>query len=276
MRLVVLSALLVVSGEEKHSSQSRRHTLSRQKRKAHQDWQYEVTQEFANLPNCRIKTRKQMIVYLSESRLSSLIRQAEGIDAPDSEIALMMDKHARGIFSHVANYGVRMVGMISHTGDIARFKMEIGGNDRETIIAGLQWLNPVCISLEQEDLPALCPNPLGLGVLQSTWHDVHGEFDRIQPATIIDTMENVATRLAFSLDTQAHAEIAKTIDPAGYEQGFEEWCQQNGIRNPTAHHDEVERHRQAEITERQQQEQARLDEWRSRGAESSSWDIREI
>src|SRR6266567_3544796 len=112
----------------------------------------------------------QMIVTLSERRLSELIRGLEGINDTDSEIAFKMKSYAGRLFKYVYDgYGIKMVGLVEHTGDIGSFSFDIsdigrnyqtGDFDWQKLIGGLQFMNCLAVTVEESDIEQICTGPV--------------------------------------------------------------------------------------------------------------------
>jgi hypothetical protein len=148
---------------------------------------------------------KNMVLTLSERRLSELIRSLEGISDTDSEIAFRMQHYCSRLFAHVANdYGIRMVGMVETHGDLGSFQFDIssigrdwqtGDFDWQKLIGGLQFLNPVAVTVEARDMEAICTGLVATGMIDN-WNNYAPTLQRlsvsqVQPAIEAACMETV-------------------------------------------------------------------------------------
>src|SRR5262249_39238598 len=100
-----------------------------------------------------------MIVTVS-NRTVALIKQLEGLDdaTTDSEILENVHRYGANLGRYLADFGVQMAGALRDTGEICDYQCNITSSDRETVIKGLQVLNPLNITVEFDDLPKLVLN----------------------------------------------------------------------------------------------------------------------
>src|SRR6266700_6919698 len=167
-----------------------------------------------------------MIITLSERRLSELIRGLEGIQDTDEEIAFQMQRHAIRLFRHVAeDYRIRMVGLVEHSGGIGSFKFDIsgigknwqtGGFDFEKLTAGLSFINPLCVSLEEQDIEHICDGPVATAMMDH-WEEYAGTLQRITVSEIQPAIEKACLEFAWKppsrnrVDRQPGARLRTSI-----------------------------------------------------------------
>jgi len=197
-----------------------------------------------------------MIATLSENRLRDLIRSLENLpNYTDDELLVKFDKYCKKLFSYVhRDFGIRFVGMVSIAGTIgaARFTLE---GDRERAIQGLIYLNPVSITAEVEDLGCLVPNTVMCA--RAAWPEIAGQFERISPGELFDTIERVIPEVAFRPAPPATSETEALMS----ELNFQDWLAQNGLVDPSLKSRAVEQFREKEIAEQQAAEDRHKQKW---------------
>jgi len=207
-----------------------------------------------------------MIVTLSERRLSELIRSLENISDTDSEIAYRMAEYASKLFVHVAEgYGLRMEGMIQHTGDIAEFRFAIGGAkdfhgqiDWDKLVAGLQFMNPLCVSVEREDLAVICDKLIGNQALQS-WDEYAPTLQRILPGQLESRIEAALLKYVWNRPIEITAQTP--TDKLLAELQIQEEFANAGLVDPSLKTQAVDKHREKEIADYQAAEARRHQEF---------------
>ncbi len=209
-----------------------------------------------------------MVITLSERRLSELIRQLEGIADSDSEIAFRMQHFASRIFKHVADcFGIKMVGLLEHQGDIGSFQFDISGvgMDRQSggfkwdkLQSGLNFLNVLAVTVEEKDIEEICSGPVCTAMMDSWDHYAH-TLQRLSVAEIQPAVERACLEYAWkprpapdytgvpALD----AELQYDLDTAQ--------LQRAGLKNPLEKVEAIEAYRRAEEAAYAAQEAARLD-----------------
>ena len=180
-----------------------------------------------------------MIVALSNSGITRLIREVEGLPphTTDSEIVLLMDRYRQSLWSHLENFGVRFVALVgaNQQGDIGAFKFTLDASHtehaRQDRIGGLNFLRPVCVSVEVEDLPALILNPPVLAAMKDRWADpaLCSQFFKISPSQILDQLERAAGKVAFGPRPEWEQPDNEIIAEAQ----FQTWLQTHGLKDPT-------------------------------------------
>jgi len=131
-------------------------------------------------------------------------------------------------------------------GEIGTARLSLDpSREREDLIAGLNFLRPVAITLGLEDLDALSPNVMGRSILRDHWFEIEGQLSRIQPHGLIDRLEDIATKIAFHPDTQ----LEQQLNPVGVEQGFQRWAEEYGVKDPLEHQRAVDEFRAQEEAE---------------------------
>jgi hypothetical protein len=199
-----------------------------------------------------------MILTLSERRLSELIRSLEGISDTDSEIAFRMQHYCSRLFAHIANdYGIRMLGLVEHHGDLGSFQFDIspigrnwqtGDFDWEKLSGGLHFLNPVAVTVEARDMQAICTGLVATGMIDN-WNNYANTLQRlsvsqIQPAIEAACMETVwkqpaqmgGTEIERNMsDLEFRLQLERSGDPAARE-----------LLRSLVHQDEVDSYRRAE------------------------------
>ncbi len=153
-----------------------------------------------------------MIVSLSERRVSELIRSLENINDSDSEIAFRMQHYAAKLFTHVNDgYGVKFVGMSETHGDIGSFKFDIHGCkdfhgqiDWNKLVGGLQFLNPLCVSVEPEDVTVICDKLIGNQAL-AAWPEYEATLQRITPGELQSRIEAALMKYVWNRPIETNA-----------------------------------------------------------------------
>jgi hypothetical protein len=148
-----------------------------------------------------------MIVTLSERRLSELIRQLEGINDSDSEIAFRMQYYAGRVFKHVADaYNLHMVGLLEHQGDIGSFQFDISriGRNWETgdfgwdkLIGGLQFINALAVTVEAIDMEWICTGLIATSATDA-FDDYAHELQRLSVAEVRPKIEAVLLKYVWN------------------------------------------------------------------------------
>src|SRR5262249_14366018 len=137
----------------------------------------------------------------------------------------------------------RMRGQTDESGTLATFSFALdpayNDESRDERISGLQLLNPVSVTVTQDDLPGLVLNPVALAGIRSIWPQVSGAFERILPSEILDQLERAAGQ---SLNS-ARQPIS--------DDEFALFCAQNGLPNPGLERRQREQREQKAITERE-------------------------
>lgn len=197
-----------------------------------------------------------MILTFSEPRFSALVRQLEGISDTDDEILTRLDRFAARLFRHVfETYKLRMESLVEQAGTVAAFRFSLHTSDRVAIYQGLQFLNPVSLTLEEADLPKLILNAPMLGAMRQAWPEVESQFERITPDQLMPLIESVTMKVAFApLPTPTDE-----TEAAVQEYGFQQWLELNGLRDPLAQQNEVDAYRRAEETTYAKSQQAGAD-----------------
>ena len=209
-----------------------------------------------------------MLVTLSERKTSDLIRRLENIpDQTHEEIMVRIKSYAKRLFDYVYNdFGLRMLGLKRQSGAIGIFQFELLTSDREKIVAGLNFLEPVAITVEKNDLPHLILNSPMLAAAREAWYDeLAPQFLDILPGELLDKIEQLVPAIAF------RGEIAAPSDDPGMaaiqESQFQNWCIENGLPVPGEQHRKADEFRLQEELAVEQAQQAKLDEFMSRRAE---------
>jgi len=188
-----------------------------------------------------------MQVTLSERKFNDVVRQMEGLDAATTaeEITDRMQHYANRLFEHLRNnYGVSCQGMLQHTGGLGTFQFSLSPardlEDRSTRLAGISMMNPNSVTVEESDLPALCPNAITRVSLEDNWLQIAGPLMKCLPGEIPDLLERAAQQSLRSPDIFAQ-------DPSTVEQGFEYWLERTGLKDPLAAHRQREAAEQKEL-----------------------------
>ena len=196
----------------------------------------------------------QMIICVSNRRFGDVIRQLEGLgnDVTAAEIEENGDRYGKRLGEYVRSYGVNIVGARLR-GEIIDLNAALTSNDRETVIRGVQMLQPLNVSVEQGDLPRLILNRIMLACFQENWFEVQPLLSKIQPSGLLNLLEDIAGKIAFG---QRSPEKAVETDL-----GFESWCLANGLPVPGAARNAYDRYREAEVAEAQEYRQEQHDKW---------------
>jgi hypothetical protein len=144
-----------------------------------------------------------MLVTLSERRLSERIKQLEGINDSPEEITFRMSHYASRLFAHVNEFGVRFVGMVGQSGGLGTFQFSIDGVGRDwqtgdfnwqKLAEGLSYMDPVAVSIEEQDMRAVCVG-LVASMAVDSWDSYASELQSISVNEIQPRVEAVLLRL---------------------------------------------------------------------------------
>jgi hypothetical protein len=221
-----------------------------------------------------------MIVTLSERTTTELVRELEGLDPAITveELTERMPQYSQRLFAHLRNFGLTYDGRCNPRGPVADFGFSLKQNsvqdERQTLVDGLAMLRPICISVEREDLPSLILNPMVLAATVEQWPQIAGQFRKVLPSEVLDRIERIAGKVAFSPRPFDPYVDSMTGDP---ELDAQVWFQMNGVKDPSRNR--VLRERAAAAAEKEradalQKQWDRLDP-DSRN-EDSSWGVREL
>jgi hypothetical protein len=213
-----------------------------------------------------------VIVTLSERRLSELIRQLEGINDSDSEIAFRMQYFASRIFKHVEGaFGIKMVGLVEHQGDIGSFRMDISKIGREwntraqdfdwqKLIGGLQFLNALAVSIECIDMEHICSGIMATSA-SDAFDNYEHELQRLSVSEVRPKIEDVLLKYVWNATgpqrySTGNADLDRHFDEQEFQSQLERAGDPNSLKllREMQKQDEIDSYRQAEIdkeTERQ-------------------------
>src|SRR5262249_49880740 len=127
------------------------------------------------------------------------IRELENVNDSVEEICDRMQHYSARLFGHIANYGVRMVGMVRQSGGLADFRFSLDpiydDEGRTTRISGLSMMNPNSVTVEAGDLGGLVPNPVTRELLADEWQHFGNTLQKILPSDIPQLLETAAIRM---------------------------------------------------------------------------------
>lgn len=184
-----------------------------------------------------------MLCVLSERRLSALIRQLENLSPEaytDEEIKERMGAFATKVFAHIANFGVRLAGLIKVRDGFGDFKIALTdppyqqGDLRQSFVDGLALLNPLSITVEKDDLPRLVPNAMTRAAMVDCWPNIAAQLTAILPNELLSKLEDAACKLILAPRPEP-TNPGRRANDAIYSpdtEGFEEWCVRNNLAIP--------------------------------------------
>jgi hypothetical protein len=180
-----------------------------------------------------------MIVTLSENRVLSLIQQLEGIQDPPEEIIERMERYAARIFRHVyEGHRLRFIGLLSNRNKIGEFKFSLETDDMNLIVGGLNFMTPVCISVEPEDMPHLVPDPVIGSTMRSAWSEYAAKLQKISPSELAPIITDLYWQTI-------GGRLGGSTQPAT-KQGYDAWLKENGLKDPGAKYDAEQAYREKE------------------------------
>lgn len=193
-----------------------------------------------------------MVITLSERRLSGLIRQLENITDSDEEICFRMALYAERLFRHIAEFGIRMQGMIDHQGGIANFQFTIAGVgknwtgdfDWDKLRSGLNAMNPLAITVEPEDIDTICSSVIRVAMLDN-WHLYASSLERITVGELQNAIENACLKFAWNAPIQMGGDESNT--DATRELAVQDVFGRAGIIDPSLRSKAIEAYNRKEI-----------------------------
>jgi hypothetical protein len=196
-----------------------------------------------------------MQITLSERRFSERIRELEGIgpEVTVEEITHRLDQYARKLFTHLAAYGLTSIGLLGMNGSLGTFQVTLercwDDESRNKRIQGLAMLDPLSVTLEQNDLGAFFVGGL-LTTMYDKYPDYAHELQRVTVGELDAALQRIAERLAFApqapLFTPMDAEDAEALQEFQDEE-FRLWCLRSGLKVPGAERQARDAAEQAEI-----------------------------
>lgn len=210
-----------------------------------------------------------MLVTLSESRFSARIRELENIPASISneEINHRLDRYAATLFQHLSNYGFTGFDKVAVNGTLGTFRATLSPchNDesRNTRIAGLAMLDPVSVSLEEQDIPAFFTGMVRT-LMTDNFANYSREFQRLTVGELDSKLVDVATKI-FAAPAPSPFVVENESDAAWLQESQEEefrlFCLRSGVKDPSAKSRAVEEHRKAEEAAYTAAQNRRLDDF---------------
>jgi hypothetical protein len=205
-----------------------------------------------------------MRVTLSERRLSERIQQLEGINDTVEEITFKMERYAMRLFANVNEFGVRFVGMVEQSGGLGTFQFSIAGvgKDWQTggfnfakMSEGLNFMNPLAVSLEEADMEQICDGPVATAMIDN-WSTYAHTLQKITVGEIQPAVESACLKFAW----QPRAATQWTGDPAldaqlQYEEDTAQ-LERAGLKDPLEKYRKQQEFNEAEIAAYKAQEDA--------------------
>lgn len=197
-----------------------------------------------------------MIVVLSENRFSALIRSLENIPAStsDDEINHRLDRYATTLFRHLGeNFGFVRFDRVNVQGTLGTFRATLApchdDESRNIRLQGLAMLDPVSVSLEEQDLPAFFVGML-LTAMTDAYSSYAGEVHRLTVPELDAALRRIGEKVAFSpkpntfvVENESDAACMREIE----EEEFRLFCMRSGLKVPGAEREVREAAQQAEL-----------------------------
>jgi len=172
-----------------------------------------------------------MLVTLSERKLSERIREMENLSDSIEEINDRISHHAQKLFNYIAEFGVRMVGMVSQSGGLGTFQFALAPiwdeESRALRIQGLQLMAPNSCTVEVGDLPGLVPQSIVRTMLEDEFHTYSHELAKVLPTDIAPTLERIAQR---AMKAPSSADFGDASMSEAY---FQDWLRRSGKKDPS-------------------------------------------
>jgi hypothetical protein len=177
-----------------------------------------------------------MQVILSERLLKQTIRNFEDLgDMTDDEMMVQFHRYRQRLLDQMQHYGLYFGGMVEQAATVAAYEFSLNPDgDRETIIEGLKLIQPLAVTVQVSDIPALVQNPVFVGAFQSGWSHVAQELERIQPSEILDKIESLAGRFV-----NGGATVEAVLD-------YDSWALSHGVPNLPSNYEQAQEFRRAE------------------------------
>jgi hypothetical protein len=210
-----------------------------------------------------------MFVTLSFRKFGDLIRQLEDLpNETDAELAVKLDHYSQRLWDHLRGYGIDCRGMTEHTPDVAAFQCDISkaaawdgtGVDWDRLLGGLHLLNPVAITVEEDDMRTICSGLVAQAMLDN-WPSYAHELQRITVSQLQSKIESCCLRFAWGngMETTALSPNDKVLLALTSEEEIQLQFTRAGVTDPLAKRkaaQEAQRQQEAAYAEA---EQARLE-----------------
>jgi hypothetical protein len=218
-----------------------------------------------------------MIVILSERRFAERIRQLEGIEDTSEEIFVRWTHYGTRLLKHLEQFGILKTATLESNGNIASFQFDIsrvgrnwqsGDFDFAKLNEGLNLLDPVAVSLEEQDLAAICTGPIQTAMVDR-WDEYAHTLQRILPGQIESAVEAACLKYAWG----DRMEVSYTGNPSQdaqlqYELDTAQ-LQRAGLRNPLERFEAQEAQRQADEERETQRKNAQAQWWENHENENA-------
>lgn len=164
-----------------------------------------------------------MRIIISERTFFNQIRQLEnlGADVTDDELSVRGDQHVRKLVNHVRNFGVDVLPAHNINGKLATLTASLKPSwDEESVATRLEGLNqlvPVAVSLDSQDVPAFCYEPIMRAAIQDQFAAFAPQLQRVTVSEIRPTLERCAAQLLNAPAPVATNEVEEEIQRMEYE-----------------------------------------------------------
>jgi hypothetical protein len=212
-----------------------------------------------------------MFVTLSFRNYAQLIREAENLEpgTTDAEISVRLDHYSQRIWDHMFNLGIKMIGLVERTPDVAAFQVSLagighdyatGGFNFEKLREALNWIRPVAVTLQESDIEEICTGPVATAMVDS-FPAYSDTLQRISVGQIQPAIEAACLKFAWGNRIEVGATLGENPELDAQMRYEEDTAQleRAGVRNPTEQWEAQQAYNQAEIDAYAAREQARLD-----------------